>query len=116
MLDKLRKRVAVVREVIVCNRRHRIELQRQLQELQQRTTSANIAQSPSQNLGDGVPTDLCLEEQNAVNASLATIAGINAQMTALEDTLTAEGDLLLERLAILEACRLRHPEPVPQND
>ena len=109
MLDKLRKRVVVIREVIGANRRHRIELQRQLQELQQRTKSENNAQSHSQNLGDGVSTDPCLEQQNAVEASLATIAAINAQMTALEETLTAEGDLLLERLAALEACRLLHP-------
>jgi rubrerythrin len=109
VLDKLRQRLVVIREVIGANRRHRIELQRQLQELQQRTKSENNAQSHSQNLGDGVSTDPCLEQQNAVEASLATIAAINAQMTALEETLTAEGDLLLERLAALEACRLLHP-------
>ena len=113
MADQLRLRLATIKEVQNGNRRHRTELLQQLQELQSHMTLAATAQSPSQNLGDGVSTDPCLEEQNSVNGSLATIANINAQMTALEETLAAEGDLLLERLAILQACRLENPDPDP---
>ena len=110
MLDKLRLRLATIREVQNANRRHRTELHRQLQELQSRIKLAGGAQSPSPSLGDGVPTDPCFEKQNAVNGTIADIAAINAQMIALEETLAAKGDLLLEQLAILEACRLLHPD------
>jgi hypothetical protein len=108
MLDKLQLRLATISEVQSANRRHRTELHRQLQELQSRIKLAGGEQSPSQSLGEGVPKDQCLEQQNAVNATLADIIALNAQMTELENTLTQKGDLLLEQLAILEACR--HPE------
>lgn len=114
MLDRLRERVKVIRGVILYSQRHRTELQQQLQEFQQRTTSGGIAQLQSQSPGNG-PVDPCLEQQNAVDASLAEIAALNAQLTALEETLALAGDLLLERLAILEACRLEHPEYDPNS-
>ena len=113
MQDQLRKRLAVIREIQSGNRRQRTELHCQLQEIRSRMTSGQVAQSQSPSPGDGVPTDPCLEQQNAVDGTLAEIAAINLQMMALEDSLIAKGDLLLEQLAILEACRLQHPETDP---
>ena len=110
MLDKLRRVLATQKTVHKEHQRHRAELQRGLQELQSRMILAAPAPSPSTSLGDGVPTDLCLEQQNAFNATLAEIIALNAQKTAVENALDEKGDLLLEQLAILEACRLQHPE------
>lgn len=113
MLDKLRQRLANQKAVHKEHQRQRMELQRGLQELQSRMILAAPAPLPSPSPGDGVPTDPCLEKQNAFNATLADIVALNAQKTATENALDEKGDLLLEQLAILEACRLEHPEPVP---
>ena len=113
MLDRLRNRLAGIKELQIAIQRYRKAFHRQLQELQSRMTLAAPAQSPSLSPGDGVSTDPCLEQQNAVNGTLADIIALNTQMTALENTLAEKGDLLLEQLAILEACRLQYPEPGP---
>ena len=113
MQDQLRKRLAVIREIQSGNRRQRTELHCQLQEIRSRIRRNLLFITGLFIDGDGVPTDPCLEQQNAVDGTLAEIAAINLQMMALEDSLIAKGDLLLEQLAILEACRLQHPETDP---
>ncbi len=113
MQDQLRKRLAVIREVQNGNRRQRAELHRQLQQFQLSMKSGKAETSLSMSLGDGVPTDPRLEQQNAVEASLTTIINLNQQLDALETELTAQGDLLIERLQILQQCRIDHPEYVP---